>query len=107
MRYLIVMLCVVMGASALACDFCSIYTATEAKESKPGVYAGVAEQFTHFATVQVDGNEVHNQVGQFLDSFITQFIVGDQFNSKLGLQVSIPYIHRSFRRPADTTVERG
>ena len=40
MRYLIVMVCVVMGASALACDFCSIYTATEAKESKPGVYAG-------------------------------------------------------------------
>ena len=38
-------------SSLTACDFCAVYTATEAHAGQ-GFYGGVAEQFTHFGTMQ-------------------------------------------------------
>src|SRR5205814_2323887 len=75
---------------AAACDMCGCYTPQ--LESLPpaesaagrswltGIYGAIAEQFTHFDTVQVDGNEVSNPTGQHLDSFITQLVGGYSFN---------------------------
>jgi hypothetical protein len=96
------------ASSAVACDLCAVYRSLEAKETKPGFNVGVFEQFTHFGTMQQDGHRVDNPAGQSLDSSITQFIVGYQFTDRLGLQVNLPYISRSFRRPTDTgIIERG
>ena len=47
---------------------------TELFPKMKGWYAAVAEQFTRFATVQVDGREVPNPTGQYENSSITQFI---------------------------------
>jgi hypothetical protein len=52
--------------------------------------------------MQQDGHKVDNPANQSLDSSITQFIVGYQVNERLGVQLNIPYINRSFRRPAPT-----
>jgi hypothetical protein len=49
--------------------------------------------------MQQDGHKVDNPSGQHLDSYITQFIVGYQFNDQFGAQLTIPYIYRSFKRP--------
>lgn len=87
-----------------ACDLCAAYSAMEARSTKPGPNLGVFEQYTHFGTIQVGGRDVDNPAGQFLDSSITQFIVGYQVNDRLGVQVNIPYISRSFRR---TTTDGG
>jgi hypothetical protein len=96
------------GNSVLACDLCAVYRSLEAKSSKPGFNVGLFEQFTHFGTMQQDGHKVGNPAGQSLDSSITQFIVGYQFDDRLGVQLNIPYIHRSFKRPSDTgSIERG
>jgi len=84
----------------LACDLCAIYRSMEAKSSNPGFNIGVFEQFTHFGTIQQDGKDIGNPAGQSLDSSITQFILGYQFNDKFGLQLNIPYISRSFKRPS-------
>jgi hypothetical protein len=83
---------------ALACDLCAIYRSMEAKSSHPGLSIGVFEQFTHFGTMQDDGHKVDDPAGQSLDSSITQFVLGYQLNSRLGVQLNIPYINRSFRR---------
>lgn len=88
-----------------ACDLCAIYRADEAKESTPGFNVGLFEQFTHFGTLQESGREIPNTADQYLDSSITQFIAGYQFE-RFGLQANIPYIHRSFRRTGPGGIDK-
>ena len=72
-----------------------------------GFYGAVAEQFTHFGTLQFDGTEVANPTGQYLNSSITQLVGGYAFNSRFALQVNIPLIYRAFRRPEGFTIDNG
>src|SRR5436190_10713920 len=89
-----------VAASSHACDLCSVYSATQAHgEIGKGFFGGVAEQFTHFGTMQEDGHEVRNEVGQYLDSSISQFYAGYNFSDRVGLQFNAPIIYRSFKRP--------
>lgn len=110
MRNLRVVSCllgVLYAGRVIACDLCSVYSATEARESRPGWSAGMFEQFTHFGTMQEDGKEVPNVVGQHLDSAITHFIVGYQFNERVSVQMNVPLIYRSFKRPEGFAIDRG
>ena len=98
----------VVAAPASACDLCSVYSATQARgELGKGFYSGVAEQFSHFGTLQVDGQKVPNEVGQYLDSSISQLYAGYNFNDRFGVQVNLPVIYRSFKRPAGFEIDRG
>ena len=84
----------------LACDLCSIYAATEAQGgSGHGFFGGVAEQFTHFGTLQNEGRKVPNTFGQYIDSSVAQVFAGYNFNDRFGLQLNLPVIYRSFKRP--------
>jgi hypothetical protein len=113
-----------LGASALAfpraaraCDLCGCYTpqlemlsplqAEAARSWTSGVYGAVAEQFTHFGTLQYEGEEVPNPTDQHLDSSITQLVGGYTFNSRFALQVNLPLIYRSFQRPEGFAIDRG
>jgi hypothetical protein len=89
----------------VACDFCSIYSATETRAGK-GFYAGVAEQFTHFSTALDEGHEVSGN-GQYLDSSITQLVLGYNVTHRFGVQVNAPWIYRAFRRPEGFATDRG
>src|SRR5438094_555926 len=92
----------------MACDLCSVYSATQARgEVGEGLYAGLAEQFSHFATVQVDGRKVSNEAGQYLDSSISQLFAGYNLNSRFGVQFNLPVIYRSFKRPEGFEINRG
>src|SRR5207302_7036251 len=98
----------VVAAPASACDLCSIYSATQARgEIGKGFYSGVAEQFSHFGTVQVEGRKAPNDVGQFLDSSISQLFAGYNFNDWFGLQFNLPDLYRSFNRPEGFKIDRG
>src|ERR1043165_6706869 len=91
-----------------ACDLCSVYAANEARgEIGRGLFAGVAAQFTHFGTLQEDGHKVPNDAHQSLDSSITQLLLGYNFTERLGLQVSVPIIYRSFQRADGFDIDRG
>ncbi len=114
-------------ATASACDLCGCYTPQiDAMPQGPDLsafgltpaagehrgwlgrtYFAVAEQFTHFGTVQIDGSEVANPTGQYLDSSITQFVAGYSFNSRFALQINVPLIYRSFERPEGFVTDRG
>jgi len=113
MRYLVSpALMAVITVSARACDLCGCYTPQlntmpEMEWMNSGWYAAVGEQFTHFGTVQVDGNEVGNPTGQYEDSSITQLVAGYDINSRFALQLSIPVIYREFKRPAGFAIDRG
>jgi hypothetical protein len=71
-----------------ACDLCGCYTPqleamepgmapSSARAWWSGFYGAVAEQFTHFGTVQIDGDEVPNPTGQYERR--TDTIVGLEF----------------------------
>ena len=103
---------VVLPAAAGACDLCGCYTpqlnSMPKEEMSPsGFYAAVAEQFTHFGTVQFDDKEVSNPTGQRLDSSITQFVMGYGINDRLALQFNTPLIYRNFRRPEGFGIDEG
>jgi hypothetical protein len=114
------LLLIFISAGAIAgraCDLCGCYTpqleAMPGMESHPllpalaGWYAAVGDQFTRFATVQVDGHEIANPTGQYENSSITQLVAGYQINSRFGLQISVPLIYREFKRPEGFAIDRG
>jgi hypothetical protein len=110
---------------ARGCDLCGCYTPQLEALPQPaadvafdqltpsgrswitGLYGAVAEQFTYFGTVQVDGREAGNPTGQHLDSSITQLVAGYTFNSRFALQMNVPLIYRSFERPEGFAIDRG
>jgi hypothetical protein len=110
---------------AQACDLCGCYTPqleTVSRADEPpgfglragpshswpsGLYGAVAEQFTHFGTVQVNGAEVSNPSDQHLESSITQLVVGEEINSRVAFQVNVPFIYRSFARPEGFALDQG
>jgi hypothetical protein len=106
-----VSLSVVAGAVALpasACDLCAIYSASLASGSSgSGFHAGLAEQYTRFGSVREDGEEIPNDAGQYIDSSVTQLFAGYNFSSRFGLQLNVPVISRSYRRPHGDAIETG
>jgi hypothetical protein len=128
MKHLIATLafaCLLPPVAMLGCDLCGCYTPqlmatsvvdpnaaldpqADAKRSWPdGFYVAVAEQFTHFGTVQLDGREVANPTGQYLDSSITQIVAGYSINSRFAIQLNAPFIYRAFERPEGFAIDRG
>jgi hypothetical protein len=115
---LLILLLFASGASwSRACDLCGCYLPqletmpdmeqTELFPKMKGWYASVAEQFTRFATVQVDGREVPNPTGQYENSSITQLIAGYSINDRFALQLNLPLIYREFKRPEGFSIDRG
>lgn len=105
---------IVLGACAAgvapparACDVCAVYTATELRERRTGFRLGVAEQITSFTTLQRDGEEVDNTAGERLLSSITQVIAGYGITPRLGVQLNIPLISRTFRRVENGRLTSG
>ena len=104
----------VLGGAALACpplthacDLCAIYTATEGRETRPGLWAGVAEQYGHFTTLKLDGDEVDNPADQRLDSSITQILLGYNVIPAVGFQLNVPIISRTYRRIENGGIDHG
>jgi hypothetical protein len=96
---------------ARGCDLCGCFTPQVAEPqvqtTSPGFYAGISEQFTHFGTLQVEGDEVPNPAGQYLDSSITQLFAGYEINERFALQLNLPLIYRAFKRPEGFAIDRG
>lgn len=90
-----------------ACDLCAIYMATEQRESRTGLFAGLAEQYSDFGTWRRGGEKVGNSAGERLHSFITQVIAGYNFTPRLALQLNVPLIARDFRRQEMRGVVHG
>jgi hypothetical protein len=105
------------AVTSRACDLCGCYTpqlnTMPGMESTPvspwlaGWYAAVGEQFTHFGTLQFDGNEIANPTGQYLNSSITQVVAGYDITSRFALQINVPLIYREFKRPEGFQINRG
>ena len=96
-------------SSSPACDLCSVYSAAQARgDLGKGIYAGVAEQFTHYGTIQIDGVKVSNDAHQYMDSSISQVFAGYNFGEMFGVQFNLPVVARWYQRPNEVGgIERG
>jgi hypothetical protein len=92
---------------AAACDLCAIYTGTTMQEVLPGFSLSIAQQYTSFDTLQLDGDEIDNFDNERLQSSITQFVVGYTLNPRVQVGVSVPLISRHYRRTTPTGRESG
>lgn len=108
MKYLSIALLAAAGAQpVLACDLCAIYSATEAQGGGGGFYSGVAEQFTHFGTVQQDSAKLSNDANQHIESFVSQLFAGYNLSSRLSVQLNLPVIYREYSRPRGSVIDNG
>src|ERR1700675_2517518 len=110
-------LVVMTGNASRACDLCGCYTPQV--EAMPdiqpvtstswiaGSYVAVAEQFTYFGTLQIDGREGPNPTGQYENSSVTQIVAGYAINDRFAFQINIPLIYREFKRPEGFAIDRG
>jgi hypothetical protein len=92
---------------ARACDVCAIYTATEQREARAGLRLGIAEQYSFFGTERLGGDEVTLPAREWMESSVTQLLLGYTFTPRLSLQLSLPLIVREFRRIRNHQIERG
>jgi hypothetical protein len=92
---------------AVACDICAIYTATEQREGRTPFSLGVAEQYSNFATELLNGQEVTLPATEHMGSSVTQFLLRWSPSRRFGVQLNIPYIHRSFTRIRRHQLESG
>jgi hypothetical protein len=89
---------------AAACDLCAIYTGSLMQQEKTGLQLGVAEQYTDFGSVREDGHAAKNPDDEWLQSSITQIVVGYAITPKIAVQANIPLISREYRRIEDGAV---
>lgn len=83
------------SGSLRACDLCAVYSAQAAQGGGKGLFAGAAEQFTRFGTLQDNSHEVPND-GEYISSSVSQLFVGYNFNQRFGLQFNLPVIYRAY-----------
>src|SRR5215468_7572522 len=84
--------------AAGACELCSIYNAGSAQgQSQSGLLLTIAEQYIPYRTPQLDGKEINMANPSYVDSSITHFVPGYNFNSWLGVSVNIPLTYLNFR----------
>ena len=98
MKFAVSLLVVAVCAQpVVACDLCAVYAATEAQGGSGQVgFGGVAEQFTYFNTLQVNGHDVANDGDQYIKSSLSQVFAGYNFNDRIGVQFNLPIIYRSY-----------
>jgi hypothetical protein len=77
------------------------------QEVLPGFSLSIAQQYTSFDTLQLDGDEIDNFDNERLQSSITQFVVGYTLNPRVQIGLSIPLISRHYRRTTPTGRETG
>ncbi len=90
------------AVTSRACDLCGCYTPQ--LNAMPQMESAFSPCF---ATLQLDGSEIANPTGQYLNSSITQLVAGYDVTSRFALQINVPLIYREFKRPEGFQIDRG
>jgi hypothetical protein len=94
---LILIFILLSPAVSMACDLCGCFIPRDTMIK--GFQFGFAQQYSDFATLQLDGTTVPNPDDQEMNSFNTQFYGNYHFNERFALQLNVPVLYKSFRRP--------
>ncbi len=66
----------------------------------------MSEQFTYFGTLQQDGHKIPGE-GEYIDSSVSQLFAGYNFNNRIGVQLNLPVIYRSYGSDTMHRTEAG
>jgi hypothetical protein len=96
-----------LASPVVACDLCSIYSASMANGGAGrGLFGGIAENYTYFGTLQDSGQKIPND-GEYIKSLTSQLFAGYNFSDRFSLQFNIPIIYRAFGSDAAQGTESG
>ena len=91
-----------LAGSLNACELCAIYTASSARgESGSGFLVTVSQQYVPHRVLQFEGEPYEFDSlleDAYLRNFVTHIVPAWNFSSRLGVSLSVPVIHREFRR---------
>jgi hypothetical protein len=101
-----------VAVASRACDLCGCFTPQleamqDMETANTKWYVAISEQFTHFGTLQFDGDKIDNPTGQYLNSSITQLVADYDISSRFAVQINLPIIYREFKRPEGFAIDRG
>ncbi len=90
---------------APACELCAIYSASSARgEDSSGFTFTLSESFIRYGALQKEGNR-YRPGGilaplrmAYLDSSVTHLVPGYNISPRLGVNLNLPIVYRSFRR---------
>jgi hypothetical protein len=109
-RALVALFPIAFASNGAACDLHGIHTPALflSPETDYTWHVSIAEQYTDYGTIQEDGREIGNPLGQHLDSSITQFVLGAFFfDQRLGVQLNAPWVYREYARAGHFFTDRG
>lgn len=93
-------------SGATACDICALHTSTVLDPPRPGFTAHVTQQYTSFNTYkETDGRSL--PVDEWLQSSITNVVLGYGFVKPFRVELTLPFINREFYRLKDQAIDRG
>src|SRR5580698_9598533 len=96
-----------LASPVVACDLCSIYSASMANGGAGrGLFGGIAEQYTSFGTLQDSGHRISND-GEYIHGSTSQLFAGYNFSDRFSLQFNVPIIYRAFGSDAAHGTESG
>ena len=97
---------VLVARPTLACDICALHTSTVLDPPRPGFSIHLTEQYTSFNTYKAtDGRSL--PVDEWLQSSITNVVVGYGFVKPFRVELTAPFINREFYRLKDQAIDRG
>jgi hypothetical protein len=89
-----------------ACDLCALHGSSVLEPPRRGFSAQVTEQFTSFNTYKNAGDR-DIPVNEWMQSSITNVILGYGFTAPWRIEVTIPFIDREYRRWKDEALDRS
>ena len=96
---------VVAPQRAVACDICALHNSTVLDPPRPGLSLHVTEQYTSFNTYKKTGG-TSLPVDEWLQSSITNVVVGYGFVKPFRVELTVPFINREFYRLKDQAIDR-
>jgi len=100
-----VALAILLVAKTEACETCAVYSPPELRKLLLGEHNDDAKLnwFTRYSKLdqRINGTREEPNMGEEIDSFINQLSLEYALTPKLKAQISVPYLHRDFKRLQD------
>ncbi len=96
-------------ADSVACDVCLPPNTVKPLETlfEPGFQISFGGQYTSSGTIMNGSRTISNPIGQYIDTLNTQLQLGYNIERNVGVQLTLPFIARSWRRPFNGVIQNG
>lgn len=96
-------------AQSVACDVCLPPTVVKPIQTlfEPGFQLNVGGQYTSSGTILEGSRSLSNPLDQYLNSLNMQVQLGYNIEQNVGVQLTLPFLTRNWRRPFNGAIQDG